>query len=136
MLFAYGGGLVLYTLGRYDLGTFSYMGPGMFPVLVGSVLMGLAVLIVIPAVRTPGTEFHVEWRPLIAVLGTIAAFALMIDSFGLVPAILVMTVIAGFASERLSMRSTALLAVVIAVLTVGLFHFALKLRFEIFAWPF
>lgn len=136
ILLIYSVGLVLYALENYQLGTLSYMGPGMFPALVGSVLSLLAIFVIFNAVGSRGTDFHIEWRSLLAVLGSVGAFALLIEPFGLIPSIVVMTAISSFAAERLGLRATALLAVAIAVLTVGIFHYGLKLRFEIIAWPF
>ncbi|KRA44853.1 hypothetical protein ASD80_06870 [Devosia sp. Root635] len=108
----------------------------MFPVLIGGVLSLLSIFVIFNAIGSEGTEFHVDWRPLLSVLGSVAAFALLIEPFGLIPSIIVMTAISSFAAERLGLRATVLLAVAIAVLTVGIFHYGLKLRFEIIAWPF
>jgi hypothetical protein len=87
------GAAVLVVAQDYGLGTPRRMRAGMFPAILGGLLLVVAVLGLLEPAREAG---RVALRPLLAVLGAIAAFA-TVGLFGLVPAAFAATVAATFA---------------------------------------
>lgn len=135
-LAAAGAALALYASGTYDLGTLRRMGPGMFP-------MGLGALLILFGVILFGQSFFREgampqfrkWSP-IFVLAGVAAFALMLDPFGLVPAIVALTVVSSIAEKRIYPVSLLTLCVGLSLLAVVIFRYGLGLPVALFRWPF
>jgi hypothetical protein len=100
-LFAILGALILWIGADYSLGVPSRIGPGYLPRLLGMLLSALGLFLVIRALwATETIDTSIAWRPLILVLASLVAFALMFDATGLVPAILVSVAIATFATSE------------------------------------
>lgn len=138
-----GGGLItlagaaamFHSLTAFAVGTAARMGPGYFPALVGGLLMLCGVLILIPALMRAGPRPIFEWRPLFWISLSTLAFALLLVPFGLVPAIIAQTVIAGISDCKLSWRGALILAGVLSVGATLLFKMGLGLIVPVFAWP-
>ena len=137
-----GGALILigtfaaaYAASRLDLGTVRRMGPGMFPTALGVVLASFGVALVVPAFLRPGEMPRVDVRPLVAVLAAIAAFAVMIRPFGIVPTIAATTFIVTRAEVRLPLVHTAILAAVLTLLALLVFKIGLGLPVPMIRWP-
>jgi hypothetical protein len=118
-----------------SLGTASSMGPGAFPAGLGVVLAVLGAMIALPALFQSGEFPSIEVRPLLAVLGAILIFALVMESFGLVPAVTALTFIAGLADRRLSLLGTAALAAALSTIATLIFRTGLGLPIPIVSWP-
>jgi len=132
ILIAIGLSAAIYTMASYDLGTPQQMGPGMFPALLGGTMAGLGVLILIPAMfRAGGTPERVAWRPLILVGASVATFALTVRPFGLLPAIVLMTLCATFAEGKLGIGWALLLGGVLAAMAILIFVVGLSVPADI-----
>lgn len=139
------GGLVLTVFGLwvawyaneyYDLGRFRRMGPGMFPVLLGLVLAAFGVMIALPAFFRSGRRPDIRvWTPIFVTAG-VAGFALTIKPFGLIPAIIAVTVISSLAELRVRPVSLALLCAALSLISFLIFRVALGLPMPMFRWPF
>lgn len=142
----FGGGLLVaigifvaaYASTHYSLGTLNRMGPGMFPAMLGYLQAGLGLIILVPALFIKSGERlpKLEVRSLVAILGATAAFAITIVPFGMVPAVLLTTVIAVFADNKLGIVGTLILAGGLAALAALIFKFALGSPINLFDWPF
>ena len=138
-----GGGLITlagaaamyHSLTVFAVGTAARMGPGYFPALVGGLLMLCGIVILIPALLRAGPMPVLEFRPLLWISLSILAFALLLVPFGLIPAIIVQTVVAGLSDCKLSWRGSLILAGAIAVGATLLFKVGLGLIVPAFAWP-
>ncbi len=125
----------LYAGSAYSLGTVRQMGPGMVPTILGCVLAGLGLLIAVPAMfREAALSPPVEWRPLIMVALSVAAFALTIERLGLLPAVIIMTVLAAMADRKLGLVAAVLLGAALAALAVAIFIFGLSVPIRILRW--
>ena len=137
-LIAVGAFAALYAGSSYSLGTPRQMGPGMFPVILGCVLFGLGLLVLVPAlIRTvPVAEAaaRVEWRPLVMVALSVAVFALTIDHLGLLPAVVLMTLCAALADNRLKPPGAMLLGAFLAGLAILIFKVGLAIPVNIVEW--
>jgi len=74
---------------QYDVGTASHMGPGYLPRLMGVVLVVLGAFSLANAVRVtaPDPIAKQALEPFILVVASVTAFALLIDSAGLIVAL-------------------------------------------------
>lgn len=136
VLLAFGGFVAIYALLNYPVGTPSKMGPGMFPVAVGILtgLLGLVLLFQARSKAEPMPKFRVL-VPLLISLG-IVAFALLIRPFGLVPAVIALTVISSFAELEFRPVTLVALCVSLGLMAWLIFNVALSLPIPAFRWPF
>ncbi|WP_163271755.1 tripartite tricarboxylate transporter TctB family protein [Chelativorans alearense] len=134
-LVAIGAFIAYYAVTTLSLGTVSRMGPGMFPAALGVILAVLGAVILIPALFREGEALKVEPRSLISVTTAMLAFVLLVEPFGLVPAIVVLTLIATCADGKLGWLGSAILAVVLAGGAVLIFQVGLDLQLPTLNWP-
>ena len=129
--------VALYAAEHYQIGQPARMGPGFFPVALGSVLAFLGVVVALLAFR-PTVHVLVPppfaARPLIAVLISIAVFTLMINRLGLIPATLALVMIAACAERPYKLRRTVLLAIALAVIAWLTFTVGLQMTLPAFAF--
>lgn len=138
-----GGGLITlagaaamyHSLTAFTVGTAARMGPGYFPALVGGLLMLCGVLILIPALMRAGPMPTIEFRPLFWISLSVLAFALLVLPFGLVPAIIAQSVLAGISDRKLSWRGALILAGALSVGATLVFKIGLGVILPTFAWP-
>src|SRR5262245_13426102 len=102
-------GLIFVVLGaafvalalQYRLGDLHRIGPGMFPTLVGTLLVGLGLVVATRALVLDGPAIErVQVRPLIVSLAAIVLFALALQWLGLVAAIAVLVLVGAYASRE------------------------------------
>ena len=109
-------------------GTMRAMGPGMLPralcILVGAAGLALAA----GALLVPGSRLE-RWslRGPIFVLGAIVLFGLTIRTLGLAVAGPLAVVVGSFASPEARLKEALAFAVILTVLCIGLFKYALRL---------
>ncbi len=134
LIFIVVGALALLIGREYSLGTATRMGPGYFPAMLGWLLVILGGTIFLRSLWFDGPNVgHVGYRPLVLILVAMLAFAVLLETAGLVVALIALISIAGFASSETRLRETMpLLAVLIAV-ALGLFVYGLGLPLKI--WP-
>ena len=130
-----GGGAAIHALATLNLGTVAQMGPGMFPAALGALLGALGVAILVPALFRSGEIPSVDLRSLAAVSASILVFALIVQPFGLIPAVVALTFVASWADSRLSLLGTTILAACLSVGATLIFQIGLGLQFSAFNWP-
>lgn len=133
---AAGAFFALYAMTNYQLGTIQRMGSGMFPFGVGIVLAILGVLIMVTSLLKKGGLPAMEVRSPVAVLASIAVFALTIRPFGLMPSIIAMTIVASLADRKTRPLEVAILSVALCVLAFLIFRIGLNFPITLFRWPF
>ena len=128
LLFAGMGAFALVVGADYSQGTASRIGPGYVPRLLGILLAGFGAFLALRSVWTrESIDATVAWRPLVLVLGSLVAFALVFEASGLVPAILISVAIANFAMPENRWTTAVLLGAVLAFFAWALFVKALAL---------
>ena len=130
---------------NYNIGNGARMGPGYFPLLLGVVLalIGLGVMFKAMVVQTETGDpiGKWAWKPLVFIIGANLAFGLLlgglprfgVPAMGLIAGIYGLTILAGLAGERFSLKESLILATVLAVGSYLAFVVALKLQFVV--WP-
>jgi hypothetical protein len=73
------------------------------------------------------------WRPLLVVLGSVAAFGLIVNYAGIVVSTIFLIVASSAASHEFRLRESIMAGVALAALAVGVFVLGLKLQLPI--WP-
>jgi hypothetical protein len=130
-----GASAALYAMTTLNVGTVAHMGPGMFPVAMGCILMVLGFAVLLPALFRTGERPNIDVRSLLMILVSVLAFALMIRPFGIVPAIIVQTVLSSCADSKLSLLGTAVLASCIAFGAALIFKVGLGIPVAAVNWP-
>lgn len=136
LLVAVGAWAAIEAFARWDLGQLNQMGPGMLPAALGILLAGLGLLIAVRALFTSGTLPEIAWRPLVLVGGGILAFAVTVDTLGMVPAVVVLTYLSVFADNKLGTVGATFLAAALALIAYLVFSVGLGVRVAPFVWPF
>jgi len=118
----------------YPIGTAARMGPGFFPSILGGILtvLGLGVIARSMFGGEAGVS-PVSPRPLILILAAVISFALLVERFGLASAIVGLVLISSLAGPEFGLRRVILLCVVLMVMGVAVFAYALGLPFKV--WP-
>jgi hypothetical protein len=119
----------------YNLGTLRHMGPGMFPAMLGWLLVGLGALVLLPAFFRGGTLQKPEIRPLVVVCAAVTTFALTIRWLGIAPSILATTMVACLADSKLGLIGSAILGAILASFAVLIFIYGLGMPLQIVNWP-
>lgn len=136
LLIVFGLSFSWYASAHYELGTVNRMGPGMFPTALGFVLAGFGLLQMIPAFFRVGKIPEIRiWTPLFVLVG-VSAFAVLIRPFGLIPAVIAVTVISSLAELKVRPLSLAILTGALCLLSWLVFRVALGLTIPMIRWPF
>lgn len=136
LLVLVGLGFAAYAFANYELGTINRMGPGMFPMALGVILAGFGFMQALPAFFRTGVIPEIRiWTPLF-VLSGIAAFAMLVRSFGLLPAVIAVVVISSFAELKIRPVSLLILTGSLCLISWLIFSVGLGLPMPMFRWPF
>ena len=112
------------------------MGPGYFPTLLGGVLIVLGILVTASSMSRKAASEKVEqfqFATLFFILGPVVLFGLLLEPLGLVLSLLLLVVIASFASHEFTLSGALINAAFLIALCVAIFVYALDLRFQL--WP-
>lgn len=118
------------------LGSARSMGAGYFPLVFSVATIVMGVLVALPALSRSGDLVVPPWRPFLAVSGSIALFALVMEPLGLLPAVFGTVCLAAVADRRSTPLAAALLAIGLAAGCWALFVVALDVPMPILRNPF
>jgi hypothetical protein len=130
---------------NYNVGDAARMGPGYFPLLLGTVMALIGVIVTIKAMVIDSIDGDKigpwAWRPLVYIIGANFVFGLLLagmrsislPAFGLIVAIYALTFIASMAQADWKFVRTFALATALAVGSYLVFVMALALQFPV--WP-
>ena len=118
-----GAGLAAVVFGReLSMGTATKMGPGYFPTVLGMILALIGLALVVRAFLVRGERLAgFAARPLLLVLGATVVFGLTLRGAGLVVALIVLVLVSAAASRLVEWRSTAIVAVGLALFSALVF---------------
>jgi hypothetical protein len=123
----------------YPIGTALRMGTGYVPRLLCWILLGLGAIVLVQGVRQAQAERPFSsadmsaWRPVIFVTASLVIFGLSIERLGLVVSILLLIGIGAVAARELRPLETVAAALVLIVLSWGIFIVGLGLTIPV--WP-
>jgi len=127
------GALALAVCWRYEMGTALRMGPGYFPRIVSGLMLILGAVNVMRALRDPsgGAQLGFAWRPLSSMMLSITGFALLIQPFGIVPAVAFLVLGSWFSNPGRRLQSLPLLLAVGIALPILIFNIGLNMPLKI-----
>jgi len=135
LLMIFGLWVTWYSYAHYELGTFRRMAPGMFPMFLGLILAVFGLIIAVPAWFRTGPKPYIRfWSPLFVLVG-VAAFALLVRPYGLIPAILGVTLISSLAELKIRPLSLSILCAVLCLIAWLTFRVGLGLPMPMLIWP-
>ncbi len=116
------------------IGTARRMGPGFFPLWLSGLLSVLGLVLVARGLRAaPETTIpQMPWRGAAFILGSTIFFGATVRGLGLVPATAIAVLIAAFASERMRPGLAVILAVVLTLFVLAVFHYGLGLPLRVY----
>ena len=129
----------------YSVGSGARMGPGYFPLMLGILLGILGIIVIFTALTIETVDGEpvgsIAWRPLGYIIGSNLVFGILLGglpsiglpAMGLIAAIYALVLIAGLAGEHYHIRSSLILATILAVGSYVAFVVLLKLQFQV--WP-
>ena len=119
---------------RYEFGDLNRMGPGYFPIVLGSMLAGLGVLIALPAFFRRGEPIIVAWKSFALVMASILVFAFTLKPLGLVLASALAVLLASLADKAPGWKWRISTAIGIALITWLVFKFGLSMVLPTWPW--
>ena len=122
------------TAATYELGTPLRMGPGMFPFVLGGLLVVLGVVIAVKAfVAGEGDDLGpTPWKAAVLLVASLLFFGFTVRGLGLVPALLVSVFLAAMAGRRARPIPALIISVSLTALSVLIFVVVLQLRLPYF----
>jgi predicted MFS family arabinose efflux permease len=123
----------------YPIGTALRMGTGYVPRLLCWILLALGTLILVQGLRAGQAEHRISfvasmaWRPVVFVTASLVFFGLTIERLGLVVSILLLIAVGAVAARELRPVETFAAAVVLIILSWGIFILGLGLTIPV--WP-
>ena len=134
LIFIFFGFLAVVVARNYPMGSALRMGPGYFPIILGSALAVLGFMIAARSLWLSRESIEaLALRPLLFVLGALVAFALLIQPLGLVTATVALVVIGSLARGEIRLGEVGALSLVLAAIAVSLFVYGLGLPLSV--WP-
>ncbi len=122
---------------EYNFGTSANPGPGYFPFGLGLLLALMGGLVLFKALSIESEDGdrigRIAWRPLLAVVLAIVAFALLLPRLGLLLTLPPLVVMAAWASDEFRWREVLLNAIVLTAGSWAIFIWGLKLVIPV--WP-
>ena len=126
---------VLWSVVSYPIGTGVHMGPGIFPIIVGSFLTLFGFIVAARALMSSGERIKLSSpRPLILVLLAVLIFALTVEPLGLVLATLALVFLGAAGGWEFHIREVSVLFLILAATVVGLFVYGLEVPFKLWPW--
>ena len=129
------GGLLVFAGGcavalgatSYQIGELTRMGPGYFPMVVGTALAVIGLGLVFVSRTTATTVPALRLRPAFAVFAGLIFWALTIERFGLVPSTLGLVILVSLAQDRPHLGMIAATAAFLIAFSIGVFIYALAI---------
>jgi hypothetical protein len=127
LFIAIGGFFAIDSLLFLRIGTAFSMGPGYFPLAMGTLLVVLGLVIALRGVNAPAVAFGpVPWRGGACVIGAVVFFGATVRGLGIVPALGVATMLAAKSSPQITWLGAALLSAGLTAFSAFVFVYLLN----------
>lgn len=122
----------------YQVGTLARMGPGFFPVALGTILAlaGIAIALNGRLAAQPDAieSWRPEWRGWFCIGLGIVAFVVLGKYGGLLPASFAIVFLSALGDRQNTIKNALVLGLAILVVCIVVFWWALQLQFPLFSW--
>jgi hypothetical protein len=121
---------------NYPMGTSLKMGPGYFPTVLGYIMTAFGLYVTVRGLIKGEEKVEGVWgvKPAIMVSLGLAAFGLVMNLLGLIPALIVMIFVSAFGGPEFKFKEVLILAVVLTVMSWGIFIYGLNMPLRLFFW--
>ena len=136
-MLAIGAFAALYAYQNLEFGTLSRMGPGFFPLVLGSVLAVLGLLIALPAFFRPGAgPLEIDFKALFFVTLALLSFAFLLRPLGILITSVLMVLVSTLPLPRAtaSWKTRILTGLGVAVVTWVVFILGLGMNLPTWPW--
>jgi hypothetical protein len=122
------------TSSTYEVGTALRMGPGYFPLVLGSLLVVLGILIAVKGFVAADSDDigPVPWKAMALLVTAFLFFGFTVRGLGIVPTLLVTVFLAAMAGHRARVIPGVVIAGCLTALSVLIFVVLLQLRLPYF----
>lgn len=118
----------------YQMGSAVRMGPAYFPTVLGGLLATLGLLVLLESLVLDGEKVaKFYFRPILFICAANLAFAYLLKPLGLVLSLVALVLVSAFGGHEFKLKEVAYLTVVMVIMSVAVFVYALSLPFPI--WP-
>lgn len=132
MFLGIGAGAV-YLSQEYPMGTALRMGPGYFPIVLGSIIAMFGIWELFIGVLKPDPVKGSWSLRALAILPLAAIiFGILMEKAGFIPALLVLVLVSAWAGDEFRFVEVAVLAVGLTVVCTGVFIYGLGLPYPLF----
>lgn len=107
---------------RYPIGDFSRAGPGLFPLMVSSILLLIGVATVIGSRFAQRVPLNFQFKNIALILGSLAGFALVSEHVNMICGIVVTVFSAGLAATQYSFLRNAKIAAGLVLVALAFQH--------------
>lgn len=129
------GGVVLILIGLYaawqgldySIGTLRKLGSGGLPVVLGIVLVGFGLVIVLQSARFERKEFRLPLRVMLAIMGALMAWALLVPHVGFIIGTFLLVFISSLAQKPFRIWTPLAISVALSALGSIVFIEGLKI---------
>jgi hypothetical protein len=142
----YYGGALMIVIGlgamlegsSYRIGSLSQMGPGFFPAAIGALMALMGVVIAIEGLGHKNVSSDddpaAEWRGWLCIVGAVAAFIVLGEYTGLLPATFAIVFISALGDRQNTITQAIILSVAMCAVAAAVFWWALQLQFPLIHW--
>lgn len=135
LMFVAIGGVFALGATQYPMGTAVRMGPAYFPSILGWLTVALGLFVTIESLFVDDeAPTPTAWRPLIMVVGSVTAFAALINTGGLITATVVQIILSALGGHEFKWKEAIISAALLSVSVWLIFDVALGLPFKLFPW--
>jgi len=139
LMFAVIGVIFFIGAANYQLGTAARMGPGWFPRALGGIMTFLGILIAGVGLKNQAAWAATQgigwtWKPVVILTGAVLLFGFALPTLGMVIAIILLTLISGFAAHDKNYKELAMITVIMCLFCAAVFVWGLKLQMKLFPW--
>lgn len=130
-------GLAALIIARnYPFGSTLNMGAGYFPMIVSALILIFGIVLVVQElVKNNGPALgDIAWRPLLIITAAVIGFALLIDTGGLIPAVVFLVAASWFADSGRKGRQLPVQIVIGIVVPILIFRLGLNMPIKL--WMF
>lgn len=128
------GAFVIWESLGYRVGRAGNMGPGYYPLMLGVVLLALGALNLVEVITKGERGLEFQFRPLIMIALSLAAFALLLRPFGLVPATFALVLIGSLAERPPKPLLALFTASLLTLIGIVVFTWGLQLPLPLIRW--
>ncbi len=119
----------------YPRGSPVRLGTGVFPAILSWGLVAIGTIVFVRGLLVRGVGVgRVAWRPVLLIGLAAALFAVLIETGGLIAAMVVLMILAALAGDDHTIKEFSIFAAVMIVMALAIFIWGLEMPIKVFPW--